>query len=76
MSAIPRSISSGTPAWLARTNCSTGRASSAMTTPSRHTLAIMYTRPPKLVGICAAFSVSNCGKRVPKQSASALVASV
>ena len=47
-----------------------------MTTPSRLTLAIMNTSPPKLVGICAAFSVSNCGKSAPKPSASALVARV
>src|SRR2546430_4153680 len=36
----------------------------------------MYTSPPNDVGICAAFSVSNCGYSAPKPSASAAIANV
>ena len=36
----------------------------------------MNTSPPNDVGICAAFSVSNCGNSVPKPSASRASANV
>ena len=39
-------------------------------------LLIMYTRPPKLVGIWAAFSVPNWGYSAPKDNAMALAARV
>ena len=36
----------------------------------------MNTSPPNDVGICAAFSVSNCGNTVPKPSARPAIAIV
>src|SRR2546427_12819199 len=39
-------------------------------------VAIMNTRPPNDVGICAAFSVSNCGYSAPNPSAIAEIANV
>ncbi len=40
-----------------------------MTPPITTIASIMYSRPPNDVGICAAFSVSYCGKRAPIPSA-------
>ena len=54
----------------------TALASAPKTAASKAIVAIMKTRPPKDVGICAAFSVSNCGYSAPKASAIAPIASV
>src|SRR5574341_1042269 len=47
-----------------------------MTSASSATVVIMNTRPPNDVGICAAFSVSNCGYKAPNPRAMALIANV
>ena len=51
----------GSPACVARRWSTTGPASMKVISPSSSTAAIMNTMPPKLVGIWAAFSLSNCG---------------
>ncbi len=51
----------GWPRWYARRSAATGIASIMITIASSVRLAIMNTTPPKLVGIWAAFSVSNWG---------------
>ena len=49
------------PSQAERTYVYTALESVPSTAARRAIVAIMKTRPPKDVGICAAFSVSNCG---------------
>src|ERR1051325_1553976 len=66
----------GAPSQAARTYVVTERASDPSTAASSAIVAIMNTKPPNDVGICAAFSVSNCGWSAPNPSAMAPIASV
>src|SRR5690606_27491781 len=67
---------SGSPCSRAVRNACTGHASSPITTVRYTTAVIMNAKPPKPVGICAAFSVSKRGNSAPKPSASAATATV
>ena len=62
---ILASITTGCPSYIARTYVYTACDSARMTAPSSATVVIMNTSPPNDVGICAAFSVSNCGYSAP-----------
>src|SRR5687768_11962830 len=66
----------GWPSHAARTYVVTDHARQPRTAASSAIVAIMKTRPPNDVGICAAFSVSNCGYNAPNARAIAPIASV